>query len=97
MMVLWEKKSVSVKELGESLYLDSGTLTPMLKNMVQKGFVTRTRSQSDERSTLVSITAEGEELKEKAKEIPLKMGKCLPLSEEESGILYNLLYKIIGK
>ncbi len=95
MMVLWEKKSASVKELGESLYLDSGTLTPMLKGMEQKGLVARKRSQADERSTIITITANGESLKERAKEIPLKMSGCLPLAQEEAATLYKLLYRII--
>ena len=56
MMVLWEKKQVSVKELGESLFLDSGTLTPLLKKMEQKGLLTRERSKEDERVLLVTIT-----------------------------------------
>lgn len=97
MMVLWERKSVSVKELGESLYLDSGTLTPMLKNMAQKGLVVRNRNQNDERSTLVSITEVGENLKEKAKEIPQKIGACMPLSDKEAVTLYGLLYKILAE
>lgn len=96
MMVLWDKKSVSVKELGEKLYLDSGTLTPMLKAMQQKDLVKRSRSQRDERSTLITITEAGEQLKDKAKEIPSKIGACIPLSENDAATLYSLLYKIIG-
>ena len=56
MMVLWEKKSVNVKTLGESLYLDSGTLTPVLKKLESKGYITRERSSEDERNLVVSIT-----------------------------------------
>ena len=96
MMVLWEKKSVNVKTLGESLYLDSGTLTPVLKKLESKGYITRERSSEDERNLVVSITKEGEALRDKAISIPEKMGTCVKLTQEEASCLYNLLYKIIG-
>ena len=96
MMVLWEKKTVNVKTLGECLYLDSGTLTPVLKKLESKGYITRERSNEDERNLVVSITPKGEELKDKAVEIPVEIGSCVKLSPDEARILYNLLYKIIG-
>ena len=96
MMVLWEKKTVNVKSLGECLYLDSGTLTPVLKKLESKGYITRVRSSEDERNLVVTITKEGEALKDKAINIPSEMGTCVKLSPEEAKILYNLLYKIIG-
>ena len=96
MMVLWEKKTVNVKTLGECLYLDSGTLTPVLKKLESKGYITRVRSSEDERNLVVTITEEGEALKERAVHIPSEMGTCVKLSQEEAKILYNLLYKIIG-
>ena len=66
MMVLWEHKAMNVKQMGEYLYLDSGTLTPVLKKLEQKGYVTRQRDESDERILNVTITEKGEKLKEKA-------------------------------
>lgn len=96
MMVMWEKKSVNVKTLGESLYLDSGTLTPVLKKLESKGYITRERSSEDERNLVVSITKTGEDLKDKALSIPANMGSCVKLSESEAKTLYELLYKIIG-
>ena len=96
MMVLWEKKSVNVKTLGECLYLDSGTLTPVLKKLESKGYITRERSNEDERNLVVSITKEGEDLRDKAVSIPNKMGSCVKLTPEEGKLLYDLLYKIIG-
>ena len=66
MMVFWEHKKISVKELGKKLFLDSGTLTPVLKSLEAKGFVTRYRSQEDERVLLVEITEAGEALKDRA-------------------------------
>ena len=97
MMVLWEKKSVSVKELGACLYLDSGTLTPLLKKMEAKGFLSRKRSQEDERSLIVSITKKGEDLKERASGIPEDLSLCTDLDSEEALTLYRLLYKLLGK
>ena len=97
MMVLWEQKQVSVKELGEKLYLDSGTLTPLLKKLEAKGLVTRMRSEKDERNLVVAITEEGEKLKEKAVEIPIQIAGCTNLTEEEGLMLYHILYKLLGK
>ena len=97
MMVLWEYKSVGVKELGERLYLDSGTLTPLLKRLEGKGFVRRARSSKDERTVDITVTEAGEKLKEKAVKIPLEMAKCMPLSPEEAKALYTLLYKLLDK
>jgi DNA-binding MarR family transcriptional regulator len=97
MMVLWEKKELSVKELGEKLHLDSGTLSPMLKSLEKKGLICRSRSSADERVLMVKISEDGENLKEKAKDIPLKMAGCVNLDPEEAKTLYNLLYKLIGK
>ena len=96
MMVMWEKKCVNVKTLGESLYLDSGTLTPVLKKLESKGYITRVRSSEDERNLVVSITDEGMALRDKALSIPDAMGSCVQLTAEEAGVLYKLLCKIIG-
>ena len=95
MMVLWEKKSVTVKELGAVLHLDSGTLTPLLKKMEAKGLLTRRRSTEDERSLIVSLTEQGEALRERAVDIPAKMSKCVNLEPEEARELYRLLYKLL--
>lgn len=97
MLVLWEKKSVNVKELGECLYLDSGTLTPLLKKMEAKGLLTRTRSNKDERNLIVSITTLGEELKESAVEVPGNVAKCTNLDPQEAAMLYGILYKMLGQ
>ncbi len=96
MMVMWELKSVNVKTLGENLYLDSGTLTPVLKKLESKGYITRERSNEDERNLVVTITESGEALKDKAVCIPGKIGGCVSLTVEETKTLYSLLYKIIG-
>ncbi|MBQ6554968.1 MAG: MarR family transcriptional regulator [Firmicutes bacterium] len=97
MMVLWEKKTLSVKELGACLYLDSGTLTPVLKKLEAKGYIERKRCETDERSLIVTLTDTGKALKDEAAEIPAQMGNCVNLSAEEAAELYKLLYKILSK
>ena len=97
MMVLWEKKEMNVKTLGENLYLDSGTLTPVLKKLESKGFLERKRSKEDERNLIVSITPVGEALKEKAKSIPDRIGSCLNLDPDDARELHRLLYLVIEK
>ena len=96
MLVLWEKKQLTVKELGECLYLDSGTLTPLLKKLEYKGFVARVRSEKDERSLVVTLTQEGEKLKEQAVEIPLQIAGCINLTPEEGKLMYDMLHKVLG-
>ncbi len=95
MMVLWEENNINVKTLGEKLFLDSGTLTPLLKKLENKGYIERKRSNSDERNLVVSITKEGLKLRDVAKDIPLKMGSCVNLNEDEAKELYSILYKIL--
>lgn len=97
MMILWEVKEINVKSLGDRLYLDSGTLTPLLKKLEQKGYIYRIKSNTDERKLIISITEKGEKLKTKATSIPINVGKCLNLNEKESIQLYNLLYKVLNK
>lgn len=96
MMVLWEERQVSVKRLGQRLHLDSGTLTPVLKSLEQKGYITRTRSTADERVLVAALTDAGEALKEAAVEVPAKVAGCVKLEPEEAAQLYTLLYRILG-
>ncbi|MBE6910743.1 MAG: MarR family transcriptional regulator [Ruminococcaceae bacterium] len=97
MMVFWEHKKCSVKELGEKLYLDSGTLTPVLKSLEAKGLVRRFRSTEDERVLLVEVTEQGEQLRDKALEVPTKISGCVRLDAGEAEKLYTLLYKLLGR
>ena len=97
MMLLWEHKQLTVKELGEHLFLDSGTLTPLLKKLESKGFVTRARSTKDERNLNVTITDNGMAVRERALNIPLQIGQYNPLTLEETVTLYKLLYKMLGQ
>ena len=95
MMVMWEHKKMNVKELGEYLFLDSGTLTPLLKTLEKKGLVTRARSKEDERNLVVSVTDEGMALRDKALDIPKKVAGCIQLEESEAKELYILLHKLM--
>ena len=97
MMVMWEDKEVSVKELGKRLFLDSGTLTPLLKNLEKKGLVTRERSKEDERFLVVRVTDAGMELREKALDIPAKIGGCFSIDKQEAVQLYTIINKILGQ
>lgn len=97
MMVLWERKSLTAKELGDLLFLDSGTLTPLLKKMEAKGYLTRKRSSVDERSLVVTVTDAGMALREEALSVPVAMAECLTLPKEEAMTLYDILYKMLGR
>jgi DNA-binding MarR family transcriptional regulator len=96
MMVLWDGDGISVKELGSKLFLDSGTLTPLLKSMEKKGFVIRRRNEADERVVSIFLTDEGRNLREKALHVPETVGKCAKLSPDEAKQLYALLYKLLN-
>ena len=97
MMVLWEHKKLTIGELGKDLFLDTGTLSPLLKSMASKGLITRTRQKDDERIVNIEITKQGEELKEKALQVPEKMFSCVQLPEEDAKNLYRILYSILQK
>ena len=95
MMVLWEHNNINVKTLGEILYLDSGTLTPVLNKLESKNYISKTSNDKDKRNLVITITEEGKQLKEKARVVPTEIGKCINLSYEESYQLYKLLYKML--
>ena len=95
-LVLWETDGIPVGELGRRLYLDNGTLTPLLKKLEAAGYLTRSRDTADERVVIVSLTGEGRALKEKAKEIPLKIGTCINLSVNDAKALFEILRKLLG-
>lgn len=97
MLVLWEHKSITVKDAGKLLFLDSGTLTPLFKKLEEKGFVTRSRSRTDERNLIVSLTEEGEALKDKVCNVPASIAASVDLAPEELEQLYGYLHKILDK
>ena len=96
LMVLWAQDGVSVRELGERLYLDSGTLTPLLKKMETAGLVRRERAKEDERVTRIYLTEAGRALHEKCLEIPVHLSRSLSaFSPEDAKTLYDLLYRLL--
>lgn len=96
MMVFWESGKISVKELGKRLFLDSGTLTPVLKSLEAKGLVRRYRSADDERVLNVEITDAGTALKERAMSVPTALTSFINLDADDAVKLYELLYKVLG-
>ena len=97
MMVMWEHRELRVKDVGERLYLDSSTLTPLLKRLEEKGYISRRRSLEDERDLIVTVTDEGMALRERALSVPGKLAACVDLEQEKAQILYGILYEVLGK
>ncbi len=95
MMVLWEKETVSSRELASCLHLDYGTLTPVLKRLDQAGYLTKERAAEDERLLTLTLTGKGRELKACAAAIPPAIAECMGLTAEEFGALYTLTYKAL--
>lgn len=96
MMALWEHKVLTINQLGKLLYLDSGTLTPMLKKMEQAGLLVRRRSETDERSVVINLTPKGEALREQAVNIPDEMAQYVRLNANDTIQLYHLLHRLLG-
>lgn len=96
MMALWEHKVLTINQLGKLLYLDSGTLTPMLKKMEQAGLLVRRRSEIDERSVVINLTPKGEALREQAVNIPDEMAQYVKLNANDTIQLYHLLHRLLG-
>ena len=97
LLSLWEKDNVTVKELGARLFLDSGTLTPLLKKMEGQGLVTRTRSTKDERTVYVKLTPTGKNLRKKCLEVPKQMMCHNLMSLDEGAELLQNLHKLMSK
>lgn len=95
MMYFWENGSSNVKTLGKALLIDPSTLTPLLKKLESKGYITRTRSEQDERNLIIELTDSGRQLQDKALDIPSQIGRCIDLSEDEAETLYRILYKVL--
>lgn len=97
MMILWEGDGLTVTHIGEKLYLDSGTLTPLLKRLESKGFISRKRKKEDERVVEVFLDEAGKQLQKKACEIPGKIQKKLGIQPEELLHLKDTVLKILNK
>ena len=96
-MVLWEKDCVTVGEIGKRLYLDNGTLSPVLKKLENEGYIERRRFKDDERVVKIILTEKGWEMREKVKDIPACIAKSCTLSEQELEAVYGILYKMLGE
>ena len=90
MLVLWEFGEQSVGEIGDKLHLDSGTLTPLLKRLQSKDLIARTRSQTDERTVIITLTNQGRALEHKAVNIPYQVADCLNLTADEVAVLQKI-------
>lgn len=95
MMVLWEQRELTARELGRQLFLDSGTLTPLLKKLESKGLLTRRRCTQDERNLIVRVTESGMALRERAVTIPGRVAQCSPLNPADAAELYRILHSIL--
>lgn len=95
LLALWEEDHLTVTSLGDKLFLDSGTLTPLLKKLELQGLITRTRRPEDERSVRISLTEKGHALKEKASDIPGRLATCLPLPDEDAKTLHRILHYLL--
>jgi len=95
-LVLWEKDGITVGEICDRLMLDNGTLSPLLKKMQQAGLIEKKRSEEDDRVVIVTLTREGRELQEKAKDVPARVANCIDLPPEKAGMLYELLYELLA-
>ena len=96
LLALWECGNCTVGDLCRRLYLDNGTITPMLKKMEESGWLTRCRCKVDERVVYVSLTDAGWAMREELKEIPEKVGKCMTMAQEDAAELYTLLHRLLG-
>lgn len=95
MSVIWEYKEANLKMIGERIYLDSGTLTPLLRKLEKKGLIIRERFKQDERSMMITLTTKGKSLEKKVRHIPNLIETKLGLSQEELQLLQNLLWKVL--
>ena len=95
MSVIWELKSVNLKAIGTRLFLDSGTLTPLLRKLELKGFIVRERVKEDERSMEITLTAKGQSLQKKVRHIPELIEANIGLSPDDLQVLQGLLYKVL--
>ena len=96
MLVLWERPRLTSKAIGDRLHLDSGTLTPVLKRLDEKGLITRALDSMDKRNLMVALTDAGRALRDRAADIPARLSACLPLTDGEAAALHGLLHKLLN-
>lgn len=95
MMVMWEEKEITFRDLVKKIYLESNTLTPVLKKLEDKKLIERKKKTGNDKNILLSITKKGIDLKEKAKQVPKELEKCIAISEEDRNTLKEMLNRII--
>ncbi|MBQ9355262.1 MAG: MarR family transcriptional regulator [Clostridia bacterium] len=94
-LVLWEGDKIPVGDICQKLMLDSGTLSPLLKKMQKSGYIERKRSGKDDRVVVISLTKEGKDMMERAKNVPKEVGDCVKISPEKAKMLYEILYELL--
>ena len=97
LLVLWERDGITVSELCERLFLDSGTLSPLLKKLEQAGYVQKQRKPEDERAVVVTLTDAGRALQAQAKDVPAQVACSIHLPPEKAQALYALLYELLDR
>ena len=97
MMVMWEEKEITFRDLVKKLYLESNTLTPVLKKLEDKKLIERKKKTGNDKNILLSITKKGIDLKEKAKQVPKELEKCIAISENDRNTLKEMLNGIIKR
>lgn len=95
MLVLWEKENLSISTLGKKLYLNTNTLTPLIKKLINKGFVKKKRSEEDERTVYLTLSAKGQSLKKEAENIPLSIVNAMDMTTDELKQLRSLTWKFL--
>ena len=95
LLALWESGSATVGDLCRRLYLDNGTVTPLLKKMEEEGVILRSRSKQDERVVTVTVTDKGWALRQQVKDVPAQVGGCIQLGQEDAFQLYSLLRRLL--
>lgn len=95
MMVIWEEKKLTLKRLGDRIFLDSGTLTPLVRKLEEKGYVQRKKDEHDDRNLMIEVTEKGLDLRDKALSVPSRVSSCIKLEENEAIVLYGTLKKIL--
>ena len=96
LMALWEDDNVTIKNLGKRLFLDSGTLTPLLKKLESQDYIKRNRSQKDERNVYISLTKKGKDFKDDALAIPKSLICTLDLDLDDGMLLLDNLHKMMN-
>lgn len=95
MMVLWEEKQVNEKLLCDTLCLKSNTVTPLLKKLEDKGYIVKSKDKSDERNLVITLTENGEKLRDRALCVPETIAGEFHLTREEAAFMYSILYKML--